>query len=84
MREPVLTPEQAAAARRAAMLGWEKDHAAAAERKAMMLQVSISKHTRVPSFSLSASVMTSHRMLHLCLAGVCQATETNARPRHER
>lgn len=39
MREPVLTPEQANAARWAAQLEWEKTHAAAEERKALILQV---------------------------------------------
>ena len=39
MREPVLTPEQAAAARRGAALERERSHAAAEERRAAMLQV---------------------------------------------
>ncbi|CAL5230041.1 g13486 [Coccomyxa viridis] len=39
MREPVLTPEQAAAARRAAALEHERSHAAAEQRRAAMLQM---------------------------------------------
>ena len=39
MREPMLTPEQAAAARRAAMQERERLHAAAEERRELILQV---------------------------------------------
>ena len=39
MREPVLTPEQSAAARRAAVLEREKLHAGAEDRRAIMLKV---------------------------------------------
>ena len=45
MREPVLTPEQAAAARCAAVLEREKSHAAAEERMGVMLQVRMKNHT---------------------------------------
>lgn len=38
MREPVLTPELAAAARRAAMAAWEQEQAAADERRQRMQQ----------------------------------------------
>ena len=41
MREPVLTPEQIAAARRAAVLEREKLHAAAEERRAIMLKANV-------------------------------------------
>ena len=39
MREPMLTPEQAAATRRAALQERERLHAAAEERRELILQV---------------------------------------------
>ena len=44
MREPILTPEQAAAARRAAMQERERLHAAAEERRELILQVRAGEH----------------------------------------
>ena len=43
MREPILTPEQAAAARRATMQERERLHAAAEERRELILQVMAGK-----------------------------------------
>ena len=51
MRMPVLTPEQAAAAQRAAMLEREQSHAAAEERRTAMLQVRMPHLTR-PAYCL--------------------------------